>query len=314
MMKAVRAPIPASRAIVPYTGGGALARQGGGALATNPLQRINTNMNVPGGKGIGKGGLAGTIVTTLVEMFKPQIQEAVGNVYNKMGIGMGNLSDKDLKKQIMEEMKITKSVSSQFGGDLINSAAGDDRLRLLQKELDKRNLNQGGAIKGGFGLKDQSFKDMPKTQIMSDDRGRPFVGYKSMRGGKPVYVRGPQPGEGTSNPLEMMGRMINPGAYKDVDALSEQKKYQQASAGSISSLKARGASQLTLANRQSQLKKSIPAVPSKSKVKVVYAPPPAGGGMNGRRGSGASPSVPSFSATHPNPESRRRIAAVLGVK
>ena len=317
MMKAVRAPIPASRAIVPYTGGGALARQGGGALATNPLQRINTNMNVPGGKGIGKGGLAGTIVTTLVEMFKPQIQEAVGNVYNKMGIGMGNLSDKDLKKQIMEEMKITKSVSSQFGGDLINSAAGDDRLRLLQKELDKRNLNQGGAIKGGFGLKDQSFKDMPKTQIMSDDKGRPFVGYKSMRGGKPVYVRGPQPGEGTSNPLEMMGRMINPGAYKDVDALSEQKKYQQASAGSISSLKARGASQLTLANRQSQLKKSIPAVPSKSKVKVVYGAGSGGRGSSTKSqlmGSGASPSVPSFSAVHPNSENRRRNAAVLGVK
>jgi hypothetical protein len=30
--------------------------------------------------------------------------------------------------------------------------------------------------------------------------------------------------------------------------------------------------------------------------------------------SGASPSVPSFSAIHPNSESRRRNAAVLGVK
>jgi len=307
-MRAVRAPIPASSAIVPYTGGGALARQGGGALATNPL----TNMNVPGGRGIGKGGLAGTIVMTLVEMFRPQIQEAVGNVSNKLGIGMGNLSDKDLKKEIMEEMKITKSISSQFGGDLINSAAGDDRLRLLQKELDKRNLNRGGAIKGGFGLKDQSFKDMPKTQIMSDDRGRPFIGYKSMRGGKPVYVRGPQPVEGTSNPLEMMGRMINPGAYKDVDALSQQKKYQQASAGSISSLKARGASQLTLANRQSQLKKSIPAVSSKSKTKVVYVTASNTKTKPNISSGGGTPKVPSFSVSHPSGHSQ--VTKVLGIK
>jgi hypothetical protein len=67
---------------------------------------------------------------------------------------------------------------------------------------------------------------------------------------------------------------------------------------------------------QIQTQNNVPRInpPSKSKVKVVYAPSPAGGGMNGRRGSGASPSVPSFSATHPNSESRRRIAAVLGVK
>ena len=67
---------------------------------------------------------------------------------------------------------------------------------------------------------------------------------------------------------------------------------------------------------QIQTQNNVPRInpPSKSKVKVVYAPSPAGGGMGGRRGSGASPSVPSFSAVHPNSESRRRNAAVLGVK
>ncbi len=53
LVKNIRAPIPASRAIVPYTGGEALARQGGGALATNPLQKINTNMNVSPGRAAG---------------------------------------------------------------------------------------------------------------------------------------------------------------------------------------------------------------------------------------------------------------------
>jgi predicted chitinase len=67
---------------------------------------------------------------------------------------------------------------------------------------------------------------------------------------------------------------------------------------------------------QIQTQNNVPRInpPSKSKVKVVYATSPAGGGMGGRRGSGASPSVPSFSAVHPNSESRRRSAAVLGVK
>ena len=53
--------------------------------------------------------------------------------------------------------------------------------------------------------------------------------------------------------------------------------------------------------------------PSKSKVKVVYATSP-GGMPKLNTSSGASPSVPSFSAVHPNSESRRRSAAVLGVK
>ena len=317
MKPVVRAPIPASRAIVPYSGGGALARQSGGGLAKNSLQTINTNMKVPSGKSFGKGGLAGTIITTLAEIFAPQIQEAVGNVYNKMGIGMGNLSDKQLKKQIEDELKNQKLNSSGPGGTLMGDHVNSpsyERTQLLQKELDKRKLNQGGAIKGGYGLKDESFKDAPKTQIMSDDKGRFFVGYKAMRNGKIQYVRGPEPGTGTSNPLEMMGRMINPGAYKQVDAISAKNKYQEASAGSISSLKARGASQLTLANRQSELKRSAPSAPSRPTPRVVYR---QGAGTGGARTKsdlmgGATPKVPAFSASHSSGHSRS--AKVLGIK
>jgi hypothetical protein len=132
---------------------------------------------------------------------------------------------------------------------------------------------------------------------MSDDRGRPFVGYKAMRGGKLVYVRGPQAGTGTSNPLEALGRMINPGAYKDIDAENARKKYDEAARGSIASLKARGATQATIAKRQAELNRRKPVNPPvKPKPKVVVA----GGGMNGRRGSGSKPSTsrpPSFSAS-----------------
>ena len=66
---------------------------------------------------------------------------------------------------------------------------------------------------------------------------------------------------------------------------------------------------------QIQTQNNIPKInpPSKSKVKVVYATSP-GGMPKLNTSSGASPSVPSFSAVHPNSESRRRSAAVLGVK
>ena len=66
---------------------------------------------------------------------------------------------------------------------------------------------------------------------------------------------------------------------------------------------------------QIQTQNNVPKInpPSKSKVKVVYATSP-GGMPKLNTSSGASPSVPSFSAVHPNSESRRRSAAVLGVK
>ncbi len=294
----VRQPIPASRAIVPYTGGG-LARTGVTAgLSAPEIQQIRTNMNVPGGRG-GRGGIVGSVLLGLAEIFKPQVQAAVGDLYNKLGIGEGNLSDAELKKQLEEQTKRVKKLQSGPMGSFMGGGIETDRLQFLQQEANKRRLAglKGGKIMGGYGLKEQSFKDAPKTQVMSDDKGKPFIGYKAMRNGKIVYVRGPQAGTGTSNPLEALGRMINPGAYKDVDAASERRKYQEASAGSIASLKARGATQATIAKRQAELNRRKPVNPPvKPKPKVVVA----GGGMNGRRGSGSKPSTsrpPSFSAS-----------------
>jgi hypothetical protein len=283
----VRQPIPASRAIVPY-GGGGLARTGVTAgLSAPQIQQIRTNMNVPGGRG-GRGGIVGGILLSLAEIFKPQVQAAVGDLYDKMGIGEGNLSDAELKKQLEEQTKRVQKLQSGPMGSFMDGGIETDRLKFLQQEANKRKLAglKGGAIKGGYKLKEQSFKDAPKTQVMTDDKGRPFVGYKAMRGGKLVYVRGSQPGTGTSNPLEMLGRAINPGAYKDIDARNERKKYEEASKNSIASLKARGASQATIARRQAELKKSVKPLP-KPKPKPRYNP--AGGGMGGGRGSGARP-------------------------
>ena len=320
-----------------------MVRSPGAGLSTN-VKPINKNMNVPGGKGIGKGslgsGIGGAIAVTLVEMFAPQIQEAVGNVYNKMGIGMGNLSDKQLKTQIEDELKNQKLNSSGPGGALMGdhlNSSSNERMQLLQKELGKRNLSQGDAIKGGFGLKDQSFKDAPKTQIMTDDKGKPFIGHKSMKNGKLHYSRGSQPGTGTSNPLEAFGRFINPGAYKDNDAKLAMQNQRVAATNSLESLQARGASADTQSGMLKQIgansnqtqndlsyrQKQATITKTKPKTKSITPTPkptptyiPAGGGMGGRRGSGANPSTskPSVPSFNTSSGSNRRNANIYGIK
>jgi hypothetical protein len=169
----------------------------------------------------------------------------------------------------------------------------------------------GAKMVGGYGLKQQSFGDAPSSQIIKNDKGQNVVGYKAMKGGKLTYVQGPKPGTGTTNIFERIGRTINPNAYKASDAAAAQRKYQQASAGSIASLKARGASQATIARRQAELKKGVKPLPKpRTKADVI------GRGGGGGRSSGARPTSPSkppsFSPTHK--KGTRTAQAALGVK
>jgi len=109
----------------------------------------------PKPKGVG-GGIIGNVAFVLAQLFAPQIQEAVGGLYNQMGIGMGNLSDEELKKQYEETYKsFVKYNSGQsslpFGG---NQSSFEEyefgRLNLLQNEFKRRGLsfNNGGTIPG----------------------------------------------------------------------------------------------------------------------------------------------------------------------
>ena len=315
-----RPPIPASSAIVPYTGGG-LARTGvTGGLS---VPQIKTNMRVPGGFGNLKSFGAELLLSYLMQsgldyVEAKRLASTIEKARKESPEKLANRIEK-LRELVAKEERFQKS----FGGILqkVIKLGGETGSEVLSRQA-KTILSglgaktfQGGKIMGGYGLKDQSFKDAPKTQIMTDDKGRPFVGYKAMRGGKPVYVRGPQPGTGTTNPFEALGRMINPGAYKDIDAKNERKKFQEASAGNISSLKERGATQATLSREKTRLNKVVPP-PAKPKVNVKYTAP-AGGGMAGKRGSGSSPStattrVPQFSSSSRS-RTRRRSASTYGI-
>ena len=348
MMKAVRAPIPASRAIVPYAGGGALARQGGGALATKPLQQIGTNMNVSPGRAAGFIKGAKTLgVELLLQYFLDKGMnyldaKRIAGIVDKASKAPAEKRDaliESVRKDLDKEKRHQKSLGGIF--DKIIKMGGETQSEYISKNREAlltalgSKPYEGGAIKGGFGLKDQSFKDAPKTQIMTDDKGKPFVGYKSMKNGKLHYSRGPQPGGLSTNPFEAFGRAINPGAYKDNDAKLAMQNQRVAETNSLESLQARGAS----ANTQSGMMKKIGAnskqtqndltyrkneqkkwanqllMPTtKPKVNVIFGEIPKKSSFNLKSSSGASPKIPSISSTHPKSEHRRQILAILGVK
>jgi len=314
----VRAPIPASRAIVPYTGGG--FTKTGVTAGLSKLPGIKTNMRVPGGFGNIRSLGADLLLNYLMQKgFDYADARRVADQ-----VGKGKKASPEKRDAGIEKLRnlVDKEERWQKGGgglyDKIIGLGKETQSERLSKHSRAilsglgANTYQGGKMVGGHGLKQQSFKDMPKTQIMSDPKGRPFIGHKAMRGGKPVYVRGPRPGEGTSNPFEMLGRSINPDAYKQVDAVNERKKYQEAAAGSIQSLKDRGASQVTIAKRQKELKKGVKPLPARPRTRFENPnrPGAGGGGYGGGHSSGGQ-KVPSGSATHP--KGTRTAQATLGV-
>jgi len=136
----------------PLLGSGIDAYRGGTPGRAPSIPKLNAPVKP---KGVG-GGIIGNVAFVLAQLFAPQIQEAVGGLYNQMGIGMGNLSDEELKKQYEETYKsFVKYNSGQsslpFGG---NQSSFEEyefgRLNLLQNEFKRRGLsfNSGGTIPG----------------------------------------------------------------------------------------------------------------------------------------------------------------------
>ena len=388
----VRKPIPASSAIVPYSGG--LVRSGvTGGLSEMPIQQIRTNLNVPtpgsalsrnvrsrprgyGGAlqaafaamefndrrqsgqttaqaGLGAAGsaLGGQVGWMAGAKAGALLGGAIGSMFGGVGAAPGAAVG-----------AIVGGIAGGFGGSSLGGKLADDLsgVNATKEKLSRGGI--GGAIKGGYGLKSQSFEDAPKTQVMTDDKGRPFVGHKAKRNGKLVYVRAPQPGTGTTNPFEAFGRMINPGAYKDNDARLAMKNQKIAMVNALESFQSQNMSPDAQArmmkqmggnlkdvqndlnyrkrrarliaqgkmkpdgtqyNARERMRMSISGSPRKPpnirplpKPKPKPAYNPAGGGMNGARGTGGARSsgsqVPSFSAR--NPRGGTAKAKTLGVR
>jgi len=148
---------------------------------------------------------------------------------------------------------IIGGLAGGFGGASLGGKFADDLsgVNAIKERMGRGGV--GGAIKGGYGLKDQSFKGAPKTMVMTDDKGRPFVGHKAMKNGRLTYVKPSKPGTGTTNPLEMLGRAINPGAYKDSDARLAMKNQKIAMVNALENFQQRGMSKDAQARMMKQM-------------------------------------------------------------
>jgi hypothetical protein len=349
----IRAPIPASSAIVPYQSSALVKQSNPSALVSTPMQRINTNMNVPGGRI--RGGSLSAIMAAF-EM-KQRKDEGQTNVQAGLGAGgaalggqlgwMGGAKAGAIAGAALGSIvpglgtgvgaavgAIVGGLAAGYGGAMLGGKLADD-FSGVNAIKERTSRGAGGNIVGGYGLKEQSFKDAPKTSIITDDKGRPYVGYKALRNGKLTYVKGPQPGTGTTNPLEMLGRFINPGAYKDSDAKLGMQNQKIAMVNALESMQKRGMSadsqvrmmkqmggnlkdtqnDLNFRKNQAQIVKTKPknvrgVGPSAApKPKVVYGPPAPK--KRNVRGGGSSTKTPSFSATTNGMRSKQETLGLM---
>jgi hypothetical protein len=185
--------------------------------------------NVQAGLGAGGSALGGQLGWMAGAKAGAVAGAALGTIVPGVGNGVGAVVG-----------AIVGGLAAGYGGSMLGGKLADD-LSGVNATKEKANRGGiGGAIKGGYGLKEQSFKDAPKTSIITDDNGRPSIGHKALRNGKLHYVRGPQPGTGTKNPLEMLGRFINPSAYKENDAKLGRQKHKEAMVNALEGAKAQG--------------------------------------------------------------------------
>jgi hypothetical protein len=211
---------------------------------------------------------------------------------------------------------------------------GDDVIYSLAKV--------GGSLMGGSGLKSIDKKKLPPTQIMTGGDGKPFVGFLAFEKGEPVYKKGATPGTGTTNPLEALGRWLNPNAYKENDKKMEERKKREAEVNSLeyykgigmrdssikqqmnatgqnytrasNDLQYRQNTQAKIASTKPASKSSGVTPPQQGKVNVTYVE-----NMKRRRAarnaggaSSAAPQVPQFSSAASS-RSRRRTASTYGI-
>lgn len=178
------------------------------------------------------------------------------------------------------------AAGSKVGKSAFNVAAGATPQQRKTMATTNRQRQSGGALVGTGGKTTFDTKkntmttggktvQLAKTSVVKDPTtGKLDTGYLAYKGGKAVYKRAADPStlaKTSTNPLERIGRTLNPSAYKQSDELKRQQALRQASQSDIKRQQALGVKG------------------SKNLVgpKIVGSPTgykPAGGGMGGARG------------------------------
>jgi vacuolar-type H+-ATPase subunit H len=117
-----------------------------------------------------------------------------------------------------------------------DTVAGKNAKERAEDRVKNRQRQAGGALVGtggktSFDTKKNTMTTGGKTVKLANTSvvnhpktGKQEAGHLAYKGGKAVYKRPDAPGTGTSNPLERIGRAVNPNAYKANDAKLAQQK------------------------------------------------------------------------------------------
>ena len=147
------------------------------------------------------------------------------------------------------------AVGSEVGKKAFNVAAGATPQQKKQMQVTNRQRQSGGALVGTGGKTTFDTKkntmttgdktvQLAKTSVVKDPTtGKLATGHLAYKDGKAVYKRAADPStlaKTSTNPLERIGRTLNPGAYAKSDAAAKSKDFQKAAASDIKRQQALG--------------------------------------------------------------------------
>lgn len=242
-------------------------------LSTNvkpPVQKIKTNMNVPGGKKIPKlkgGGVISGVVGAADEKWRGSgnLRSALKGLATGTGAVLGGITGGTVGS-------IAGPVGTAIGGyggqavgaDMASKAfdvaAGANAKERAAMGQQKRQSQEGGALKGiggkttfdtkkgtmttGSGTQKKTVQ-LAKTSVVKDPKtGKAEVGYRAYKDGKAVYKRADTSNAAlaktSSNPWERIGRTLFADKYKKHDEQQRAAKLKQAAQSDIKRQQALG--------------------------------------------------------------------------
>ena len=237
----IRGTNPSSASGKPPTGtppkSSAIVKSGPSALSTNvkpPVQKIKTNLNVPGGKkipGLKGGSVLSGVIDTAAEKasgsgWKRSIAKGTASALGALGGGaLGSAAGP-------VGTFAGGAAGSMAAGKAFDTVAGANAVGRKQIAAANRKSQSGGGLVGTGGKTTFDTKkntitsggktaQLGKTSVVTDPKtGKKDVGYLAYKGGKAVYKRPDTKSlaQTSSNPWERIGRTIAPGAYKANDA------------------------------------------------------------------------------------------------
>jgi len=253
----------------------AIVKSKPGALSTDvkpPVQKIKTNMNVPGGKkipGLKSGSALSGVLGAADEKSKGSgwARSLAKGATVAAGTALGGLAGGAAGSAAGPVGTAVGGYAGQAAGaaaadKAFDTVAGANAAERKAMATSNRQRQAGGGLagiggkttfskgKGGTGFmstgsgSQRKTVQLAKTSVVKDpNTGKAEVGNLAFKGGKAVYKRAADPStlaKTSSNPLERIGRSLFAGAYKKSDEQARQAKLKTAAASDVKRQQALG--------------------------------------------------------------------------